>query len=126
MIAYLPDGREVTVTKIPGPVFKAVFAADPDGVFGHGRSAGASVESLMAADDTEAADRAIRRARSLPGSAGHRAVIQHIDGDPGNNDPGNLLAVNPRGNTSQDRLESQRQYLSEWVSRNSSNPRSTP
>ena len=51
MITYLPDGHEITVTETPGPVFKGVFASDPDGVYGYGASIDAAVESLALANE---------------------------------------------------------------------------
>jgi hypothetical protein len=116
MITYLPDGREVTVTETPGPVFKAVFTGDPDGVFGYGASVDAAVESLLARADDEALQRALQRAWHRPARRpdgaviGPHAVIDHIDGNPYNNTPGNLMLVDTRENcaavnVNQDRLE---------------------
>lgn len=104
MITYLPDGRKVTVTETPGPVFKAVFTGDPDGIFGYGASADAAVESLLARADDEALQRALRRAWHRPARRpdgtviGPHAVIDHIDGNPYNNTPGNLMLVDAREN----------------------------
>jgi hypothetical protein len=126
VITYLPDGREVTVTQRPGPVVKAVFASDPDGVSGYGASGGEAVEGLLAAEaaaEEEALYRAFiqaraRAARAVLGGCTARQAVHHADGDPWNNDPGNLVLVDVRenfraGNINDERLDNQSQYLPE-------------
>jgi hypothetical protein len=106
MITYLPDGREVTVTETPGPVFKAVFTGDPDSVFGYGASADAAVESLLAAEAIEGEEalyRAFiqaraRASRAVLGDCADHQAVHHIDGNPYNNTPGNLMLADPREN----------------------------
>jgi hypothetical protein len=121
MITYLPDGREVTVTLVSAylgiPVFKAVLAGDPDGVFGYGASADEAVERLLTLEWRGALDLALARGwpacaryRAAPDHYPARGTIHHIDGNPYNNDPGNLHLVDTRENfraasISQNRLE---------------------
>jgi hypothetical protein len=122
---YLPDGREVTITQAPGPVFKAVLASDPDGIFGYGASADEAVERLLTLEWREALDRALARGwpactryRTAPDHYPARGTIHHADGNPYNNDPGNLQLIDVRENfraasINQNRLENQYQDLPE-------------
>jgi hypothetical protein len=129
MITYLPDGREVTVTQAPGPAFRAVFAGDPGGVSGYGASADAAIERLLALEGREALYRKLTRTwdrlepqgcsqcgggipetGTAPDHHPARGTIHHIDGNPYNNDPGNLQLADTRENfraasISQNRLE---------------------
>jgi HNH endonuclease len=98
---YLPDGREVMITQAPGPVFKAVLA----GVFGYGASADAAVEHLLTLEWRGALDRALARGwpacaryRAAPDHYPVRGTIHHADGNPYNNDPGNLQLIDVREN----------------------------
>jgi HNH endonuclease len=126
MIACLPDGREVTVTETPGGVFKAAFAGDPDGLFGYGPTADAAIDRLADLDDEEtlqrdldAARKALTLVRARMRPTG-RYSVHHIDGNPYNNGPGNLMLADVRGNFPAEHIDSDRlenppnQYLPGW------------
>jgi HNH endonuclease len=114
MIACLPDGREVTVTETPGGVFKAVFASNPDGIFGYGATADAAIDRLADLDDEETLQltldytrKAWRIARARMRPTG-RYSVHHIDGNPYNNGPGNLMLADVRGNFPAEHIDGDR------------------
>jgi HNH endonuclease len=102
----LPDDREVVITRLPdrgGWRYRAQFPGDTRiGIFGYGDAEDEAVTDLLVREfsDTMAA---LRRARILAGPgddrdlpAGYRRYVHHLDGNPRNNDPANIVIV--RGN----------------------------
>jgi hypothetical protein len=112
MIRTIPDGREVVITELPDEpfpglaIFRALFAGsdvtDP-GPRGYGDTPGEAVTDLLCSEWQHKRE-GQRKARKLAGigdesdlPAGYRHYVHHIDGNPRNNDPDNLVVVRGDG-----------------------------